>query len=82
MSWDTFSDDCPGCRPVIVDLQTGQPMPDDSEVMQKVLAFWRRTSRKERQVFHRITCQNSRVPSDLRIMQDLGARMEKSLKAG
>ena len=81
MSYQFFSDDCPGCRPAMLNLTTGEAIPESDPMMQIVLAVWARTSRKEREVFHRVTCQNSRVPSDVRIFQQLGMRIQTALKA-
>ncbi len=81
MTRDVFSDDCPGCRPAILDITTGLPLPDESPAMQSVFALWRRTTRKERLVFHRVTCQNSQTPSDLRIFGDLARRIQQAVAA-
>jgi hypothetical protein len=76
MSRHQFSDDCPGCRPALIDFKTGQVIPEDDPVMQSVLAIWAKTTRKEREVFHCVTCLNSRVPSDLRIFKTVTDRIQ------
>ena len=82
MSFETFSDECPGCRPAMIDMETGKVMPEDSPPMKLILEVWKHTSRKEREVFHRVTCQNSRAQSDLRIWDGLTQRIQKALSAG
>lgn len=79
MSFETFSDDCPGCRPAMMDAKTGEVMADDSPPMKLVLNVWRTTSRKEREVFHRVCCQNSRNVSDMMIFTDLTKRIQNAL---
>jgi hypothetical protein len=81
MSWDVFSDDCPGCRPAMVDLTTGQRIPEDAPMMKIVLGVWKRTTRDERLAFHRVTCQNSRTANDLLIVRNLSAEMQAALTA-
>ena len=81
MSKATFSDDCPGCRPAMMDMKTGQVLPDDSPEMILVLGVWKTTSRREREVFHRVCCQNSRDGSDIRIFKELSQRITNALNA-
>jgi len=37
------------------------------------------TTREEREVFHRVTCLNSRAPEDLSVMQGLINRIEAAV---
>lgn len=80
MSFHQHSDDCPGCRPVILDLKTGKPLADDSPEMIAVSVMWAQTTLDERQAFHRFTCQNSRTTEDLKMMESLSDRMKKALE--
>jgi hypothetical protein len=79
MSFDRFSDDCSGCRPSLIDVKTGKVLPEESREMQAILNVWRRTTLRERLVFHRVTCLNSRIRSDLRTFQIISERMQKAL---
>jgi hypothetical protein len=79
MSLKYFEDDCPGCRPALLDMETKKPMPEDSPQMQAVLAVWDTTTPEERQAFHRFTCQNSRTPEDLKVINNLSARISAAL---
>ncbi len=63
-----FSDECPGCRPAMMDLQ-GKMLPDDHPAMQAVNRAWLRTTLAQRQAFHRCTCLNSRDPVDLGLVK-------------
>jgi len=75
-----FSDDCPGCRPAIMDLRTQKVLPEDSPEMVAIAVMWAETTLNERLVFHRVTCRNSRDPNDLKIFTQLGERMGAVLR--
>lgn len=79
MSWAYFEDDCPGCRPAMIDIKTRKRMPEDSPEMQAVLGVWAKTTTEERRAFHRFTCQNSRTPKDLAVISALSARMNEAM---
>jgi len=81
MSRGKFDDQCPGCRPAMMDAETGKVLPDDSPQMKCVLSIWAETSREEREAFQRFNCLNSRQDRDLQIVNDLWARMAKALEA-
>lgn len=68
MPMNQFSDDCPGCRPAMLDVETGKVLPDDHPMMKKVLEIWQTTTLAERQAFHRVMCQNSRAVSDIAVV--------------
>jgi hypothetical protein len=70
-----FSDDCPGCRPAMIDMQTGRPLSDDDPVMQAMNDVWAKTTYAERQSFHRFTCLGSMEPVDLMTIRAIQKRM-------
>jgi hypothetical protein len=76
MSFEQFDDNCPGCKPAILDLQTGRPLPADHPSMIKITAIWETTSRVQRQAFHRVMCLNSRDPVDLLIVKCIADRFQ------
>jgi len=79
MSWDKFSDECPGCLPALFDVRTGKKLGPDTPQMKAVFAVWAETTKQEREAFHRATCQNSRLPSDLRLMQGILEKIKRAL---
>lgn len=81
MSKWKFDDNCKGCRPAMLDVQTHRVLPDDSPQMKCVLAVWAETTLDERKAFHRFTCLNSRKNRDVRIVQELQLRMQKALES-
>ena len=80
MSFQRFEDDCPGCRPVLIDIQTREVMGDDTRQMQALLRVWSQTSRFEREVYHRVMCQNSRTAFDMAVMQEITARIQVAMR--
>jgi hypothetical protein len=65
MSLREFDDNCPGCRPAIVDIKTKEVLPDDHPIMRSMLEVWAKTSIGERRAYHRVMCLNSRDAIDL-----------------
>lgn len=79
MSVEKFSEDCPGCRPALFDSKTGKRLAPDSPEMLAVNAIWAETVKQEREAFHRVTCQNSRAPSDMRLVQGIIDQIKAAL---
>lgn len=80
MSWESFSDECAGCRPIIIDPATMQSLPMNSKPMQAIMRVWKGTTLQERQAWHRFTCQNSRAPLDLCVIKDFQDRLTAELE--
>lgn len=81
MSIKCFDDECPGCRPMMVNVDTGQPFADSSVEMIAVNRIWSMTTLAERQAWHRFTCQNSRSIVDLQVVKTFSDRLETALLA-
>jgi hypothetical protein len=79
MAWQTYDDDCPGCRPVVIDPETLQPLPIDHPAMQAMLRVWDGLTLPERRAFHRFTCLNSRAPADVLVIQSIQRQLERGL---
>ena len=67
MSRTKFEDDCKGCRPAVLDMKTGQRLPDDHELMKAIDVVWAKTTREERKAFHSVCCLNSRDARDMKL---------------
>ena len=80
MSKEHFDDDCPGCRPVILDVKTMKKFPADSMEQKTIDRVWSQTTPEVRQAFHRVTCQNSRDPKDIAIMEELSRQIGKAIE--
>lgn len=79
MSRSTFDDECPSCRPAMLDVRTRLPLADDSPAMKIVNRLWGETTIAERQAWHRFTCLNSRAVDDLRLAKVFADRVEAAL---
>ena len=79
MSWEKFDDECPGCKPALIDLKTNKVKPDDSPEMIAIFSLWKETTLEERQAWHRACCSNSKDKEDRRIVNGLVGRIEKAL---
>jgi hypothetical protein len=75
-----FCDHCPGCRPVLIDVNTGQPLPADSPSMVKVNQVWAsETTYEQRKAFIEVTLHGSCSSNDLRLANQVGAKIKASL---
>jgi hypothetical protein len=77
MSIKIYEEDCPGCRPAAMDQTTGQVLPDDHPLMQRILRAWSQTTREQREAWHRVTCQNSRDPRDMQLCQQFLGKIQQ-----
>lgn len=55
MSQEKFNNDCPGCKPVLLDAKTKTALPDDSPAMIAIMKIWKTLTLEERESFHRFT---------------------------
>lgn len=81
MSRERFDDQCPGCRPIMLDVKTKKPLAADSVEMTIVNRVWSETSIEERRAWHRFTCQNSRAVEDLLHCKAFSDRLQAALDA-
>lgn len=60
-----FCDECPGCRPALLDIKTGQIMANDNPIMVAINEIWdNKTSYGERKSFIDVTYNNSTNEDD------------------
>jgi hypothetical protein len=81
MSQEHFDDNCPGCKPALLDIKTGKALPPEHPIMQIVDGIWAKTTLEERQAFHRVTCLNSEAPADVSVMVRITTHIEDAIKA-
>lgn len=79
MSWREYEEGCPGCRPALLDLKTGHPLPDETPLLRAVLALWAAQSHEVRRAFHDVMCNNSRRPADLAAICPFMAAVEAAM---
>jgi hypothetical protein len=78
MSEEKFEEDCYGCRPAILDAQTGTKLPDDHPVVVMANKVYDSFSREEKEAYHRFCCQNSRAPGDVAVAAKLAKGIEQA----
>lgn len=76
MSVEKFSDTCAGCRPAMIDLTTGKPLPDEHPALQAILRVWDETTIHERKAWHAFTCCNARDPLTMALVPGLTHKMQ------
>lgn len=75
-----FCDHCPGCRPGMIDLTTGEALAEDSPVMVVVNRIWNHdTSYAERKAFIEVTLHNSRAPQDVALATSVAKKFGDEL---
>lgn len=79
MACEQFDPNCPGCRPAMLDVMTGQVMDDDHPVMVVVNAIWDASPRDVQEAFWRVTVKNSRDPDDMKKAQAISQRIQEGL---
>jgi hypothetical protein len=76
MSCERFDPNCRHCMPVMLDMETRKPLPDDHPLMLVLMRAWRAASRDEQEAFWRVTIKNSRDPSDLQLCRRILSALE------
>ena len=81
MTTKNFDDKCAGCRPAMMEVKDGRAtlMPDDAPAMKIINKLWGETTLEERKAWHRFTCQNSRDPDVLELVQAFTGRIDAAL---
>jgi hypothetical protein len=80
MSSDAFENDCPGCRPALLDVKTGKTFAADTPEMKVINCVWSGTTKGERQAFHAFTCQNSRALHHIAIVKAITDKIDDGLR--
>lgn len=81
MSIEHYDEDCPGCRPAMIDPETGQKLPAEHPAMRAILSVWDTATPDEKRAFHDVCCNNSRVAEDLGLVDGLRQRMQEAITA-
>lgn len=79
MSRDRFEEECPGCRPVLIDVKTGQACAPDSREQQVINALWDKTTKADRVAWHAVTCLNSRVPDHIKVVMEFTKKIQEGI---
>lgn len=72
-----FCDDCPGCRPALLDVENQKQLPDDDPIMIEVNKIWDgETTYAQRRAFIKVTLHNSRNAMDVARFQEVTQKIE------
>lgn len=80
MSNAVFDDTCKGCRPILVDPNTMEPLPLNHKIMQVVDLVWAATTFQQRKAFHDFCCLNDHAPENLATMKMITEEIERRCK--
>ena len=76
-----FCDTCPGCRPAMLDVKSGKPLPSDHPAMVVVNRVWSNdTTYAQRRAFIEVTLKNSRRPEDVKLFQEVATKIQTALE--
>lgn len=71
---------CKDCEPVILDVTTRKPLPEDHPEMQTVLEVWKKTTPEEREAMHEVTCNHRQDPKFMLVVVGLWRRMGDAVR--
>jgi hypothetical protein len=76
-----FCDHCPGCRPAMINFETGERYPDDGPFMVAVMRVWRNdTTYAERKAFIDVTMHNRHTEENMLLAAAVSKKFEKALR--
>lgn len=76
-----YDENCPGCQPAMLNLETGQPVPADDPSMVIVSRVFKSFSLAERRAWHRVIMQNSQNENDWAITKRISDAVSGALNA-
>jgi len=74
-----FCDDCEGCRPAFLDIETGKALPDDHPTMKTALEVWWEVPKEVRRAFIYVTFHNSHDPEYLDLTDEYMKKLTAAL---
>lgn len=80
MSRKKYVQGCSGCRPMMLDLNTNNPLPDTHPAMIAVNAAYDDLSESEREAWHRFTCLNGRDAACMMVCKKMHAAIGSAME--
>lgn len=77
VSWQEYQDNCPGCQPAMIDCQTGQRLSRRHPAMRAIRIWWKTVPLSDKRAWHEFTCQNSREPQIMAVMERLREKIQQ-----
>ena len=80
ISCDKFDPKCQGCRPALIDVDSGEVFPKTHPLMIIVNSVWDDASVEEQEAFWNVTVKNSRDPKHLALTEVLNKRIQEKME--
>ena len=74
-----FDPNCEGCRPAMMDPQTGERLSSDHPAMKVINELWDAAPRAEQEACFRVWVHNSRADRDMRLAGEFFQRVQQKL---
>lgn len=74
-----YDENCPGCQPAMLNLETGKPVPLDDPQMAVLLRVFNSFSLTERRAWHRVVMQGSQNTDDLAVVKKISDTVSEAL---
>jgi len=74
-----YDENCEGCQPAMMDIKTGEVLPNDHPSMVIVLAHFKTLSLADRRAWHRVCVQSSQNEKDLDIARKISFDIAQAL---
>lgn len=75
-----YDDNCEGCKPGLMDVETGKALPYDHPHMIKVREVWNTLNLGQKIAWHRVCMQSSRNKHDLMIAQEVAILISEAIQ--
>jgi hypothetical protein len=80
MEYHEFCDDCSGCRPALLNVETKQVLSNDDPIMVIVNRVWDNdTTYAQRRAFIEVTLHNSNHPAEIRLFEQVSDMIHEAL---
>ncbi len=81
MSCEKFDPACPSCRPVLLDPETGRPLPEDHPAVTALSRVWNAAPFEEQEAFWHCTVKSSQDPVHRGLLHQLMLKLRASASA-
>lgn len=76
---EEYNDNCPGCQPAMLDVDTGKPLAADHPLALAVKKMWAKLPLETKRACHRVWTKNSRTVADIKAVGEFSAALEREL---
>lgn len=76
-----YDENCPGCRPAMIDVKTGKRMASNHPVMLAVLSVYDNATLEERRALHKLWVDSDQSEENMRIAGPVIQRIQNAVAA-